>query len=358
MATDLSGPADTSMMRIVHTALRRDIARAQAVLTEPPYPDQPQRAALGAHLQWMIGFLHRHHESEDTYLYPAVREANPGAGGPLDEMDADHEAIQPAMAAVTRTAARYEREPTITEQQWRDWDQANNVKPLGPRELAFTGNWLLDGLDAGDQAIVAALVPPVPRWVIRRVLVRGYRRAMFGCWRLPEHTRLKASLAGTASVHAGAPAGAVWAVLADVTRVGEWSHECHSATWTDGSTRAAVGARFLGSNRSGLSRWSRSCTISACEAPAELGYCTEGRLLGDATEWLFTLQPDEGGTRIVQRYRVRRLPVWADRLLWRVTPAHHDRHPALFRDLERLAALAEREHALTAAVRPATSTPA
>jgi hypothetical protein len=392
MATDLSGPADTSMMRIVHTALRRDIARAQAVLTEPPYPDQPQRAALGAHLQWMIGFLHRHHESEDTYLYPAVREANPGAGGLLDEMDADHEAIQPAMAAVTRTAARYEREPegreellaalgsladvllphlrreedelmpvvsaTITEQQWRDWDQANNVKPLGPRELAFTGNWLLDGLDAGDQAIVAALVPPVPRWVIRRVLVRGYRRAMFGCWRLPEHTRLKASLAGTASVHAGAPAGAVWAVLADVTRVGEWSHECHSATWTDGSTRAAVGARFLGSNRSGLSRWSRSCTISACEAPAELGYCTEGRLLGDATEWLFTLQPDEGGTRIVQRYRVRRLPVWADRLLWRVTPAHHDRHPALFRDLERLAALAEREHALTAAVRPATSTPA
>ncbi len=42
-----------------------------------------------------------------------------------------------------------------------------------------------------------------------------------------------------------------------------------------------------------------------------------------------------------------RLPVWADRLLWRLTPAHHDRHPALVQDLQRLAGLAEREHVLT-----------
>ena len=218
MAADLSGPADTSMMRIVHTALRRDLGRARAALAEPPYPDLGQRTALGAHLRWMMGFLHRHHESEDAYLYPMVRAANPSAARLLDEMDADHDAIQPAMATVSRAAARYERDPeargellaalgalgevlgphlsreehemmpvvsaSITEQQWRDWDQAYNVKPLGPRELVFTGNWILDGLDPGDQAIVAALVPPVPRWIIRYVLVRGYRRAMFRCWRL------------------------------------------------------------------------------------------------------------------------------------------------------------------------------
>jgi len=34
MATDLSGPADTSMMRIVHTALRRDIARVMTVAAQ------------------------------------------------------------------------------------------------------------------------------------------------------------------------------------------------------------------------------------------------------------------------------------------------------------------------------------
>jgi hypothetical protein len=43
-----------------------------------------------------------------------------------------------------------------------------------------------------------------------------------------------------------------------------------------------------------------------------------------------------------------RLHVRADRLAWRVTPARHDRGAALTRDLEHLAALAEREAAVPA----------
>jgi hypothetical protein len=37
----------------------------------------------------------------------------------------------------------------------------------------------IDGLDAEDEAIVAALVPPVPRWIIKHVLIRGCRPTMF-----------------------------------------------------------------------------------------------------------------------------------------------------------------------------------
>ena len=51
MKAELSGPADTSTMRIVHTALRRDLARAQTALTEPPYPDRAQRAARSIGLE-------------------------------------------------------------------------------------------------------------------------------------------------------------------------------------------------------------------------------------------------------------------------------------------------------------------
>jgi hemerythrin-like domain-containing protein len=90
----LSGPADTSAMRIVHTALRRDYARARSALSQPPYPDDAQRAALCGHLNWMAGFLHRHHESEDNSLYP---------------MAADHDAVQAALGAVERAVARYAR---------------------------------------------------------------------------------------------------------------------------------------------------------------------------------------------------------------------------------------------------------
>jgi len=379
MTSALSGPADTSLMRIVHDALRRDFARAATVLTEPPYPDDPQRTALCAHLRWVTGFLHRHHESEDDHLYPMVRAANPGAGKLLDDMAADHDIIQPALDAVERAIERYARSAdgrtelvaaldsllevllphlrreedemmpvvsaSITEQQWRDWDQAHNVKPLSPGELSFTGNWLMDDLGDGDRAIVEALVPPIPRWVIKNILVRGYRAAMFRCWRLPGHSRLKAPLGGTASASAGAPPEAVWHILTDVTRVGEWSHECHSATWTDGWTQGVVGARFRGSNRSGSARWSRPCTVTLCHEPAEFAYRTQGRFMGDATEWHFVLRPEGSGTRIIQHYRVRSLPVWADRLLWRLTPAHHDRSEALAQDLTRLAAIAEREAA-------------
>jgi hypothetical protein len=64
--------------------------------------------------------------------------------------------------------------------------------------------------------------------------------------------------------------------------------------------------------------------------------------------WYFELRADDSGTAIAQHYRVRQLPVWADRLVWRVIPAHHDRGAALTRDLERLAAIAEREAAVLA----------
>src|SRR5215472_9553842 len=249
MKAELSGPADTSTMRIVHTALRRDLAHAQTALTEPPYPDRAQRAALSAHLRWLVGFLHHHHEAEDDYLYPMVRAANPGA-------------IQTAMAAAERAAERYARSAdareelaaelgtlsgvllphlrreeddmmpvvsaSITEQQWRDWEQTAAKPPR--RELPFTANWLMDSLGADDHALVAAVIRrgagPVGRWIVTDILVRGYRKAMFRCWGLPQHSRLKFAPAGTASVHASAPPEAVWQVLTDVTRVGEWSHEC------------------------------------------------------------------------------------------------------------------------------------
>src|SRR5215468_9526119 len=189
MKAELSGPADTSTMGIVHTALRRDLARAQTALTEPPYPDRAQRAALSAHLRWLLGFVHKHHEAEDDYLYPMVRAANPDAARLLNDMAADHDAIQTAMTAAERAAERYARSAdareelaaelgtlggvllphlrreeddmmpvvsaSITEQQWRDW--LDDVKP--PRsELPFTANWLMDSLDAGDHAVVAALI--------------------------------------------------------------------------------------------------------------------------------------------------------------------------------------------------------
>lgn len=86
MPDDAQGPADTTMMRIVHAALRRDLERARVALTRVPSPDDRQRRAIAGHLDWLMEFLEEHHRSEDLGLYPVVRERRPGAAPLLDDM--------------------------------------------------------------------------------------------------------------------------------------------------------------------------------------------------------------------------------------------------------------------------------
>ena len=57
MPDDPNAPADTTMMRIVHAALRRDLRRARTALGADPAPDHRQCAAIAEHLHWMMGFL-------------------------------------------------------------------------------------------------------------------------------------------------------------------------------------------------------------------------------------------------------------------------------------------------------------
>src|SRR5882672_11563234 len=46
------------------------------------------------------------------------------------------------------------------------------------------------------------------------------------------------------------PRPALWEMVQDVTRIGEWSPECFTATWADGAgPQAAAGARFRAQNR-------------------------------------------------------------------------------------------------------------
>ena len=61
---------------------------------------------------------------------------------------------------------------------------------------------------------------------------------------------------GQATIQIQAPPENVYAMLSDVTRMGEWSPECAKAEWIEGATGPVSGARFKGSNRRGLAVWS------------------------------------------------------------------------------------------------------
>ncbi len=62
-----------------------------------------------------------------------------------------------------------------------------------------------------------------------------------------------------------APAETVWALIADLPRMGEWSPENTGGSWTRNATGPALGAHFRGSNRNGRRRWTTAVVVTRCE---------------------------------------------------------------------------------------------
>ena len=142
-------------------------------------------------------------------------------------------------------------------------------------------------------------------------------------------------------VIADAPIASVWRVIADVTRTGEWSHECHHVAWLGGATAAAPGVRFRGRNRSGWLRWSRMCEVVAVDPPCRIAWRTiPTPLFVDSSDWSISLEPAGAGTRIVQAFQVTRCPRWWEWIVAWANPRHIDRSAALTGDLRRMAAVA------------------
>ncbi len=220
MAKD-DGPADTRMMDIVHSALKRDLHRARQVLDATP-PRGRQRVALGQHVTWMMDFLHAHHSGEDAGLWPFVRERNPAAAELLDSMEADHARIAPAAEAVVTAAAAYTSSTTdpprvalvealgdlievlvphldrevaeampvvaasITAREWDAIEQEYNIKPKSARALAMEGHWLIEDADAETYDVVVHKVPAVLRFVLLHGFGRSYRRQAAARWTADE----------------------------------------------------------------------------------------------------------------------------------------------------------------------------
>lgn len=110
-----------------------------------------------------------------------------------------------------------------------------------------------------------------------------------------------------------APAERLYAMVADMPRMGEWSPECQQVEWLEGSSEPAQGARFIGHNRgapAGLLRWSRKGTVLKAAPGREFAFATEeGGTEG--VVWRYRFEPVEGGTKVTESYEVHRIPTWA-----------------------------------------------
>ena len=102
-----------------------------------------------------------------------------------------------------------------------------------------------------------------------------------------------------------APPEKVWALVSDITRIGEFSPETFEAEWLDGATGPEVGAHFRGHvkrNGVGPVYWT-NCKVTACVPNHEFGFAVYagGKR---ANNWLYQLQTTEGGTDVTESYEL------------------------------------------------------
>ena len=102
---------------------------------------------------------------------------------------------------------------------------------------------------------------------------------------------------GSASITIDRPPAEVWAAIADITRMGDWSPECIAGRWVSPATGPAVGAKFEGDNVAKLAgltlkKWTTTSEVTACEP----GVCFEFVASG-LTTWRYDFAPAGDGDR-------------------------------------------------------------
>ena len=88
----------------------------------------------------------------------------------------------------------------------------------------------------------------------------------------------------------------VFAMITDITRMGDWSPETVSAAWLDGATKAAEGARFKGNNRFGRLQWSTKPTITRVEQDRVFEFAVPGK---SGAIWRYDLRSTEAGATAI-----------------------------------------------------------
>jgi len=208
-----TGDADLTIMLAAHAAFRRDLTQLARAAAFADLPDPVRRDSVRAGWELFKRQLHLHHTAEDEIVWPALRERLPNsdcAQSVLDAMEAEHQQIDPLLAAVDDAFARAdhghradvraigdaadalassltghlaheERDglPLIGEAlssaEWR----AVGFKIVRKNGLSAGGEmfaWLADGADPDQAAAAIGTLPPPARLVYRAIWRPRYAR--------------------------------------------------------------------------------------------------------------------------------------------------------------------------------------
>lgn len=99
------------------------------------------------------------------------------------------------------------------------------------------------------------------------------------------------------SVVVAGSAEELYDMVADVTRMGDWSPVCKECWWDDGAS-AAVGSWLTGRNELPDRTWETRCEVVVANRGREFAFVVGGSY----TRWGYTFTPVEGGTRITESW--------------------------------------------------------
>ena len=98
-----TGDADLTIMIAAHDAFRRDLTRLARTASAANLSDPARRRSVAAGWDLFKRELHLHHTTEDEIIWPVLRPRlahSQAALSVLDAMEAEHELIDPLLAAV------------------------------------------------------------------------------------------------------------------------------------------------------------------------------------------------------------------------------------------------------------------
>lgn len=200
---------------VFHAAFRRTIARFDDALGAFSDGSRARADQLKRAWDYFEEELHHHHDYEETYFWPAMRQTDADLSS-LVELDGEHVAMRAALGQASQAMAAFDAEPTSATaaaartaiahlgtvlldhlaHEERDLEPLSaayqespsmkaatkQVKKAHFKHMGNTLEWLRDGADASDVAGIRNEMPPPVVYLFTRIGGRRYRREIGPTW--------------------------------------------------------------------------------------------------------------------------------------------------------------------------------
>jgi hemerythrin-like domain-containing protein len=197
--------ADSRDMIVVHTMFRKQFAAIPRLVGAVADGDHDRASIIADHVEWMVAFLHAHHEGEDMLVWPRLVERCPTEVEPLIfTMESQHHALAVALddlgakaGAWRSTAGGAERDALtdaashlldrivehldleelkvlvlidtyLTDKEWKEVG-GSGLKKMSFGKLSVAFGMILDDAPPEHVATMRATIPRAP-WLLFSVL--------------------------------------------------------------------------------------------------------------------------------------------------------------------------------------------